>query len=144
MAEIKCPSCWNKNVEQIGANEYRCPYCGTTFSVEPELPVQEEKYDAVEKVDGYVAGEDSEAGDNAVTADYNKTDDGVHEEEVDDDHVEGNTILGKIAICCFILACIECIGKIFGFSMIDYPKSWMLFGGLGVLFSWLEKKWNKG
>lgn len=34
MEEIKCPACGSPNVEQIGANQYRCPYCGNSFATQ--------------------------------------------------------------------------------------------------------------
>lgn len=33
-----CPNCGSPNVEQIDEDKYQCPYCGETFSTEPEKP----------------------------------------------------------------------------------------------------------
>lgn len=36
MTNIKCPSCGSPNVEQIDVNKYQCPYCGNTFTTQPQ------------------------------------------------------------------------------------------------------------
>lgn len=41
MAEIKCPSCGSPNIEQIEADKYQCPYCGTSFSYRDAVAFQQ-------------------------------------------------------------------------------------------------------
>ena len=38
MTNVKCPNCGSPNVEQIDANRFQCPYCGTTFNAAPQQP----------------------------------------------------------------------------------------------------------
>lgn len=47
MTNVKCPNCGSPNVEQIDANRFQCPYCGTTFNAVPQpapQPMQQPVY----------------------------------------------------------------------------------------------------
>lgn len=44
MANVMCPACGGQNSTQIGANQYKCEYCGHIFSTQTLSPQRAPQY----------------------------------------------------------------------------------------------------